>query len=67
MQGSIEERILKRGRDSQGKMRVNLKVYDVRYSYMDIATGKLKKNKKERLQKEVRGRGIFIRNKSTSK
>ena len=46
MQGSIEERILKRGRDSQGKMRVNLKVYDVRYSYMDIATGKLKRTKK---------------------
>ena len=37
--GSIEERILKRGRDSQGKMRNNLKVYDVRYSYVDIATG----------------------------
>ena len=49
--GSIEERILKRGRDSQGKMRNNLKVYDVRYSYVD----------------KVRSRGIFIRNKSTSK
>lgn len=44
--GSIEERILKRGRDSQGKMRNNLKVYDVRYSYIDIATGKLKRTKR---------------------
>lgn len=46
MQGSIEERIRKKGRDAQGKMRTNLKVYDVRYNYIDPATGILKRAKK---------------------
>lgn len=57
--GSIEERILKRGRDSQGKMRNNLKVYDVRYSYVDIVTGKLKRTKKEDLRESQRQRRSY--------
>ena len=39
MQGSINERIRKKLRDANGKIRFNVKVYDVRYRYKDEATG----------------------------
>ncbi|GBG56056.1 site-specific integrase [Sporomusaceae bacterium FL31] len=39
MQGTIKERIKKKGRDSQGKIRSNIKVYDVYYRYKDNSTG----------------------------
>ena len=40
MQGSIRERILKNGRDCNGKMRSDIKVYDVCYRFVDASTGK---------------------------
>ena len=46
MQGSIKERIRKRGRDAQGRMRTDLKVYDVRYRYIDPITGRVKQIQK---------------------
>ena len=58
--GSIEERILKRGRDSQGKMRNNLKVYDVRYSYVDIAIGKLKRTKKRGFKRKSEAEAFLL-------
>lgn len=42
MQGSIKERIRKKARDAQGRLRATLKVYDVYYRYTDITTGKKK-------------------------
>lgn len=46
MQGTIEERIVRKGRDANGKVRSNMKVYDVRYRYTDPATGKRKTTRK---------------------
>ncbi|SEO97339.1 site-specific integrase [Propionispora vibrioides] len=40
MNGSIKERIIKKGQDKHGKIRTNLKVYDVYYRYNDPITGK---------------------------
>lgn len=42
MQGSIQERIRAKGKNSQGRVRSNIKVYDVRYRYKDPQTGKIK-------------------------
>lgn len=42
MQGSIKERIKKRAKDAQGKVRQNVRVYDVYYRYKDPSTGKPK-------------------------
>lgn len=41
MQGTIIPRVRKKARDAQGKLRTNLKVYDVRYNVRDSATGQL--------------------------
>ena len=46
MQGSITERIRYNARDRQGKIRRELKVYDVRYRFRDIMTGKMKETMK---------------------
>lgn len=46
MQGSINERIRYNARDRQGKIRRELKVYDVRYRFRDIMTGKMKETMK---------------------
>ena len=46
MQGSINERIRYNARDRQGKIRRELKVYDVKYRYKDIVTGKMKETMK---------------------
>ncbi len=46
MQGSITERIKKKGKDSQGRLRSNIKVYDVRYRYKDSNTGEWKQSNK---------------------
>ncbi len=40
MQGSIHERVKKKVIDSQGRTRLNAKVYDVKYRYKDHNTGK---------------------------
>ena len=45
MQGSIQERVRKKGVDSQGRIRANLKVYDVFFQYKDSA-GKMKRASK---------------------
>ncbi len=42
MQGSVLPRIRKKGRDAQGRVRENLKVYDVSIRYNDPITGKRK-------------------------
>ena len=46
MQGSINERIRYNARDRHGKMRRELKVYDVKFRYKDILTGKTKETMK---------------------
>ena len=46
MNGSITKRVIKNGRDKQGKVRSNLTVYDVQYRVTDAKTGKRKKAQK---------------------
>lgn len=46
MQGRIIERVKKKGIDSQGRIRNNIKIYDVKYRYKDIHTGKAKETMK---------------------
>ena len=46
MQGTIEVRIRKNARDANGKLRTEMKVYDVRYNYRDPATGQIVRKKK---------------------
>lgn len=46
MQGSIKERIRKKGIDATGKERKNVKVYDVYFRYTDPVTGKRKSTSK---------------------
>lgn len=46
MQGTIKERIRKNARDRQGRVRKELKVYDVKFRYTDSATGKVKETTK---------------------
>ena len=47
MNGSIRERIIKKGKDKKGKMKENLKVYDVYYRYLDPQSGKWKQTSKK--------------------
>jgi len=47
MNGTIMERIIKKGKDKKGKTRENLKVYDVYYRYIDPNTGKWKQTSKK--------------------
>ena len=46
MQGTIETRTRKNARDANGKLRTEMKVYDVRYNYRDPATGQIVRKKK---------------------
>ena len=46
MQGTIETRTRKNARDVNGKLRAEIKVYDVRYNYRDPATGQIVRKKK---------------------
>ena len=46
MQGSIKERIRKMGKDATGKIRQNVKVYDVYFRCNDAVTGKRKSTSK---------------------
>ena len=61
MQGSIEETYSQNVEEIvKEKMRVNLKVYDVRYSYMDIATGKLKRTKKRGFKRKSEAEAFLL-------
>ncbi len=42
MQGRITERIRQNARDKQGRIRKELKVYDIKFRYRDATTGKMK-------------------------
>lgn len=53
MNGSIRERLIKKGKDKRGKTKENLKVYDVYYRFQDPLTGKWKQTSK----KGFRGKG----------
>lgn len=53
MNGTIRERIIKKGKDKRGKTKENLKVYDVYYRFQDPLTGKWKQTSK----KGFRGKG----------
>lgn len=53
MQGSIETRIAKKARDANGKLRTEMKVYDVRYDYRDPATGQIVRKKKRGFLRRV--------------
>ena len=46
MQGTIETRTRKNAHDVNGKLRAEIKVYDVRYNYRDPATGQIVRKKK---------------------
>ena len=46
MQGRIIERIRRNARDKQGRIRKELKVYDVKFRYKNIATGDMKETTK---------------------
>ena len=46
MQGRIVERIRNNARDKQGRIRKELKVYDVKFRYKDIAIGDMKETTK---------------------
>lgn len=46
MNGYVKERIMKKGKDLNGKMKENLKVYDACYRYKDPCTGKWKNTSK---------------------
>jgi integrase len=46
MQGTIKERIRKNARDRQGRVRKELKVYDVKFRYTDSTTGEIKETTK---------------------
>lgn len=46
MQGTIKERIRKNARDRQGRIRKELKVYDVKFRYTDNLTGESKETTK---------------------
>lgn len=46
MQGRIIERIRHNARDKQGRIRKELKVYDVKFRYKDAATGRVKETTK---------------------
>lgn len=47
MNGTIKERIIKKGKDNRGKTKENLKVYDVYYRFQDPVTGKWKQTSKK--------------------
>ena len=47
MQGTIETRTRKNARDVNGKLRAEIKVYDVRYNDRDPATGQIVRKKNE--------------------
>ena len=47
MNGVIKERIIKKGKDKHGKIKENLKVYDVYYRYQDPTTGIWKQTSKK--------------------
>lgn len=53
MNGVIRERIIKKGKDKRGKLKENLKVYDVFYRFQDPNTGAWKQTSK----KGFRGKG----------
>lgn len=60
MQGTIKDRIKKKGIDSQGKIRTNLKVYDVSYRYKDAATGKNKQTVKRGFMTKLAAQNFLV-------
>ena len=60
MKGHIVERILKKARDNQGKIRKDVKVYDVKFRYEDPATGNIKSTCKRGFRKKTEAEAFLI-------
>lgn len=54
------ERILKKARDNQGKIRKDVKVYDVKFRYEDPATGNIKSTCKRGFRKKTEAEAFLM-------
>jgi len=64
MNGTITERIIKKGKDKKGKIRENLKVYDVYYRYIDPNTGKWRQTSKKGFRSKGEAEAFILKTNS---
>lgn len=61
MNGTIKERIIAKGKDQSGKLKENLKVYDVYYRFQDPATGLWKQTSKKGFRRKGDAEAFLLR------